>query len=85
MLFWGLSDLRIVPRLVSFEQEKRVSGRLGMPGVNSLDMPITPYQASEEKHSQQPTMPYHPTLTSSSVHHSSHQWTALFLLYYNAT
>ena len=25
------------------------------------------------------TMACHPTLTSLSVHHSSHQWTALFL------
>ena len=25
-------------------------------------------------------MPYHPSLASSSVHHSSHQWTAVFLL-----
>ena len=39
--------------------------------------------ASEGKHSQKPTMPYHPTLMSSSVQHSSHQWTAFFLSYYN--
>ena len=30
-------------------------------------------------------MPYHPTLTSSSVHHSSHQLTTTFLSYYNVT
>ena len=36
-------------------------------GVNPLDMPRSPYWASEGKH----TMTYHPTLTSSSVHHSS--------------
>ena len=49
-----------------------------MSGGKSLDMPRTPYRASEGKHSQQPIMPYHLTLTSSSVHHSSHQRTALF-------
>ena len=38
-----------------------------------------PYRVSEKKPTQQPTMPYHPTLTPSSVHHSSHRWTALFL------
>ena len=37
-----------------------------MPGVNPPHMPRTPYWASEDKHSQQPTMPYHSTLTSSS-------------------
>ena len=37
-------------------------------GVNPLDMPRNPYWASEGKHSQQPTMFYHPILTSSSVH-----------------
>ena len=42
-------------------------------------MPRTPYRASEGKRSQSPTMPYPPTLTSSSVHHSSHQLTTTFL------
>ena len=55
-------------------------------GINPLDMPITPHRVSEGKHAQQPTMPYHPTLASSSVHHLSHQWTVLFFLsYYNVT
>ena len=31
-----------------------------MPKVNPIDMPRTPYWASEGKHSQQPTMPYTP-------------------------
>ena len=31
-------------------------------GVDPPDMPRTPYQASEGKHSQTPTMPYHPHL-----------------------
>ena len=38
----------------------------------------TPCWASEEKHSQQTSMPYHPTLTSSTVHHLSHQSTSQF-------
>ena len=54
-------------------------------GVNPLDMPRTPYWASEGKHSQQPSMPYHPIFTSSYVNHLSHQWTALFLSYCNVT
>ena len=45
-------------------------------GVNPLDLPRTPYWTSKGKHS---------TLRSSSDHHSSHQWTALFLSYYNIT
>ena len=54
-------------------------------GVNPLDMLKTPYWVGEEKYSQQPTMPYNPSLTSSSVHHSSHNSTALFLSCYNVT
>ena len=53
--------------------------------VNPLDMPRIFYWASEGKQSQQPVIPYYPTLTSSSVHHSSHKWTALFLSYYKFT
>ena len=46
-----------------------------MPVVNPPDMPRTPYyRASEGKRSQQPTH----KLTSSSVHHLSHQWSVLF-------
>ena len=47
----------------------------GMEALVYIDMTRTPYQASEGKHSQQPTMQYHPTLTLSSFH----QRTALFL------
>ena len=54
-------------------------------GVNPLDTLRTSYRASDGRHSQQPTMPCHPTLTSPSVHHSSHQSTALCLSYYNVT
>ena len=67
-----------------FVENPRVTGRLSMPGGKSpRHTQNLLYWTSEGKHSQQPTMAYHPTLTSSSVHHSSHQWTALFLLYYN--
>ena len=54
-------------------------------GVDPLDMPRTPYRASEGKRSQYPPYPITPTLTSSSVHHSSHQLTTTFLSYYNVT
>ena len=54
-----------------FEQKNESLDGLACPGVNPPKMPRTPYQASEGK--QQPIMPYHPTLTSPSMHHSSHQ------------
>ena len=73
LLLWRLSDPRIA-----------VSGRPDL-GVDHLDMPRTPYWASEVKHSQKPTMAYDLTLTSSSVYYSSHQWNALFLSYYKVT
>ena len=58
----------------------RVSGRMDMPGVNPPDMPRTLYyRASEGKRSQQSTVPYHPKLTSSSVHHSSHLSVLFFI------
>ena len=49
--------------------------------VNPLDMPRTHCRASEGK----PTMPYHPTITSSSVHDSFHQKISLFLTYYKVS
>ena len=56
-----------------FKQKKTISGCLGMPeGKSPLDMPRTLYWVSEGKNSQQPTMSYHLTLTSSSVYHLSH-------------
>ena len=42
---------------IKLHSETQVSGRLG---VDPLDMPRTPYLASEGKRSQQLTMPYHP-------------------------
>ena len=44
-----------------------------MPGDNLPNLPRTHYRSSEGKHSQQPTMPYHPTFMSSSIQHSSQQ------------
>ena len=60
LLLWGLSDpmiaeLREMPRSFSIKlhSETQVSGRLGMSGVDPLDMPRTPYYwASEGKRSQ---------------------------------
>ena len=49
-----------------------------MPGGKS---PRHALNLSEGKHSQLPTMPYHLTLTSSSVYNSSHQRTAVFIDY----
>ena len=48
-------------------------------------MPRTPYRASEGNALNNPPCPITPTLTSSSVHHSSHQLTTTFLSYYNVT
>ena len=63
-----------------------VADALGMSVAKSLDMPRNPYRAGERYEGtrfQLPTMPYHPTLTSSSVHLSSLQLTTTFLSYYN--
>ena len=58
-LLWGLSDPRIaelreMPRSTSIKlhSETQVSGLLGMSEVDPLDMPKTPYRASEGKRSQ---------------------------------
>ena len=48
----------------------QVSGRMGMP----LELRRTTYWSSEDKHSQQPTMSYHPTINPSSVHYLSDQY-----------
>ena len=71
-----------MPRCCSITQ---VSGRLGISGVDPLDMLRTPYRASEGNTLNNPPCPNTPTFTSSSVHHSSHQLTTMFLLYYNNT
>ena len=48
-------------------------------GVNSLD------DEARENALNNPPCPITLTLTSSSLHHSSHQLTTTFLLYYNVT
>ena len=54
-------------------------------GVDPLDIPRTPYRAAKESALNNPPCPITPTLTSSSVHRSSHQLTTTFLSYYNVT
>ena len=86
-LLWGLSDPRIaelhkMPQCFSI---KLHSEYLGMSGDKTSKQVHNPYSASEGKHYQYPTMSYHPTLTSSSVHHSFHQQIALFLTCYSIT
>ena len=65
--------------------ETQVSGRLGMSEGISPRHAQNPLSGERRKRSQEPNMPYHPLLTSSSVHHSSHQLTTTFLSYYNVT
>ena len=49
-------------------------------GVNPLDMPRTPYWASEIKNAiTRHALSTPPSRHHLYVHHSSHQWTALFL------
>ena len=55
-----------------------VSGR---PGNNPPEIPLSGCERNIPNNP--PPIPYHPSLTSSSVHHSSHQRTVLFLTYYN--
>ena len=52
LLLWGLSDPRIavlreMPRSfsINLDSKTQVSGRLGMSGVDPLDMPRTPYRS----------------------------------------
>ena len=58
-LLWGISDLRIAELCempwsfsIKLHSKTQVSGCLGMSGVDPLDMPRTPYRASEGKRSQ---------------------------------
>ena len=50
-------------------------------GVKPLDMPRTPYRASEENALNNPPCPFTPTLTLSTVHHTSHQLTKMQRFY----
>ena len=63
----------------AFEQKNAVSGRLGMPGGKFPIYAQNPLLGEWRETMEQPTMPFHLTLTSSSLHHSSHHRTALFL------
>ena len=64
--------------IIKLYSETQVSGRLGMSGG------ISPRRAKENALNN-PPCPITPTLTLSSVHHSSHQLTTTFLSYYNVT
>ena len=68
---------------IKLHSETRVSGRLGISGDISLDMSITPYQASEGIALNNPQCPITPTLTS-SVHHfiSSIDYNVFILLHF---
>ena len=56
-----------------------------MPEGGSPTCPEPLIGRAEEKAGNNPPCPITPTLTSSSVHHSSHQVTTTFLSYYNVT
>ena len=55
----------------AFEQKNE--SRLGIPGGKSPRHAPKPLLGEWKKTHLKNTMPYHPTLTSSSVHYSSHQ------------
>ena len=68
---------------IKLHSETQVSRRLGMSTC-----PYTcpePLGREKENALNNPPCPITPTLTSSSVHHSSHQLTTTFLSYYNVT
>ena len=93
LLFWGLShpriaDLREMPRSFSIklQSETQVSGRLGMFEGRSPRHAQNPFIGrAKENTLNNPPYPINPTLTSSSVHHLSHQLTTTFFPYYNVT
>ena len=62
---------------IKLHSETQVSGRLGMSGGI--------FGRAKENALNNPPCPITPTLTSSSVHHSSHQLTTTLSSYYNAT
>ena len=63
---------------IKLHSEAQVSAVWACLGVDPLDMPRTPYRASEGNVLNNPPCPITPTLTSSSAHHSSHQLTTTF-------
>ena len=68
--------------IIKLYSETQVSGRLGMSGGTCPEPLIG---RAKENALNNPPCPITPTLTSLSVHHSSHQLTTTFLLYYNVT
>ena len=64
---------------IKLHSETQVSGRLDMSGGRSPTYPEPPIRRAEENALNNPPCPITPTLTSSSVHHSSHQLTTTFL------
>ena len=70
---WLLRSTAMPLQLCSVLNKKEVSRRLSMPRGE-------PPQACLE-----PLIPYHPTITTSSVHYSYHKWTALFSTYNDVT
>ena len=88
LLLWGQSDprtaeLREMPQSFSIKlhSEIHVSGRLGM----SRGCPKPLIERAKDNALDNPPCPIIPSLTSSSVHCSSHQLTKTFLSYYNVT
>ena len=72
--------------IIKLYSETQVSGRLGMSGGISPRHAQNPLSGERRKKAlNNPPCPITPTLTSSSVHQSSHQLTTTFLLYYNVT
>ena len=93
LLLWGLSDPRIaelceMPRSFSIKLHSgtQVSRCLGMSGGRSPRHAQSPFSGERIKTPLNKTpCPITPTLTSSYVHHSSHELTTTFLSHYNVT
>ena len=84
LLFWGISDpmiaeMREMPRsfIIKLNRGTQVSGRLGMSGARSPRHAQNPF-SGERRKTLLITHLITPTLTSSYVHHSSHQLTTTF-------
>ena len=72
--------------IIKLYSETQVSGRLGMSrGYSPITCSEPLIERAKENALNNPPFPITPTLTSSSVHHSSHQLTTTFLSYYNVT
>ena len=69
--------------IIKLHSETQVSGRLGDLPPRHAQNPLS--GRAKENALNNPPCPITPTLTSSYVHHSSHQLTTTFLSYYNVT